>query len=47
MAYSKEFSTKVLSACNAGEEVRKTVLRFGVSESWIVVSCGNDVRRGN
>lgn len=34
-AYSKEFRSKVLAACDANEGTRVIAVRFEVSESWV------------
>ena len=35
MAYSKEFRSEVLAACDASEGTQAVALRFKVSESWV------------
>jgi transposase len=34
-AYTKEFRSEVLAACDANEGTQAVALRFGVSESWV------------
>jgi transposase len=34
-AYTKEFRSQVLAACDANEGTQAVALRFGVSESWV------------
>ena len=34
-AYTKEFRSQVLAACDANEGTQAVAFRFGVSESWV------------